>query len=267
MRYFKPLLCCGLSLALLFPDAQAQNKKGGGLLKKIKQSAENVLNDVNNSGNTNNGNTADNTNAGDPASGSRNRPANRGGGGLVTTPPDVNENLTAAETSFKSMSYGEARYAIQQAMLGVELKIGQNILAALPKTLGTLEHVATADQVTSTGWGWAGLTIHREWSGGDKQMDFTISNNAAFMQAVNMYLTNTGYAQSTGGEQKWKQTKIKGYRAVIEYDESSGYKLSVPLGQTSLLMYQGVNYANEKEFMDAAALIDIDAIKASLGEK
>ena len=75
------------------------------------------------------------------------------------------------------------------------------------------------------------------------------------------------YAQQTGGEQNWKQTKIKGLRAVIEYNESSGYKLSAPLGQTSLLIYEGINFANEQEFMKAAEQIDIDKIKKQLGEK
>ena len=122
-------------------------------------------------------------------------------------------------------------------------------------------------KVTSTGWGWVGLTIKREYNKEDKQLRFTITNNSAWMQAINLYFNNVGYAQTTGGQQNWKQTRIKGYRAVIEYNESAGYKLSVPLGQTSLLVYEGVNYATEQDFMAAANAIDIDAIKNKLGEK
>ena len=51
-----------------------------------------------------------------PSQNSSNRPTNKGGGGLITTPPDVNQNLSDAEAAFKSASYGEARYAVQQAM-------------------------------------------------------------------------------------------------------------------------------------------------------
>ena len=54
---------------------------------------------------------------------------------------------------------------------------------------------------------------------------------------------------------------------MIEYSEGSGYKLSVPLGQTSLLVYEGVNYGTEQDFMAAANAIDIDGIKTKLGEK
>jgi hypothetical protein len=237
--------------------------QGQGILKKIKNAANNAANTVvNPQGNNNQQNPQGNNN---PTPG-QNNPSNRGGQGLVTTPPNVNENLSSAETAFKNASYSEARYAIQQAMLGVEMEIGQKILKSLPETVAGLKKDEKADQVTSTGWGWVGLTILREYETGDKQFKVTIANNSAWMQAINLYF-NSGYAQTTGGEQKWKQTKIKGYRAVIEYDESSGYKLSVPLGQTSLIVFEGINFATEQDMMNAANQIDIDGIKKQLGEK
>lgn len=195
-------------------------------------------------------------------------PTNKGGGGLISTPPDVKQNLSDAEGSFKAGSYGEARYAVQQAMLGVELEIGQKVLKSLPETVSGLKKEDQADEVTSSGYGWAGLTIQREYtSGEDKLFRTTIANNSAWMSSVNLYLANTGYAQQTNGQQNWKQTKVKGYRAVIEYDESSGYKLSVPLGQTSLIVWEAVNFASEQEVMAAANSFDIDGIKKMLGEQ
>ncbi|HEU5293031.1 MAG TPA: hypothetical protein VFU05_20440, partial [Cyclobacteriaceae bacterium] len=61
--------------------------------------------------------------------------------------------------------------------------------------------------------------------------------------------------------------KVKGYKGIIEYNEGSGYKLTVPIGQSSLIVWEGVNFANEKEMMDAANAFDIDGIKKILGEK
>lgn len=207
----------------------------------------------------------DQSNSSSANSGSR--PTNTKGGGLTATPPDVNQNLTDAESAYKSGSYGEARYAVQQAMLGVEMEIGQKVLASLPETVSGLPKVAEADQVTSTGYGWAGLTIVREYRNDDKELKATIANNSAWMSAVNMYMANGGYAQTTGGQQNWKQTKVKGFKAIIEYDESSGYKLSVPLGQSSLIVWEGINYASEQEMMSAANTFDIEGIKKKLGEK
>ena len=197
----------------------------------------------------------------------KSRPSNKGGGGLVSTPPDVKQNLSEAETSYKAGSYGEARYAVQQAMLGVEMEIGKKVLEGMPETVSGLEKVQEADQVTSSGYGWAGLTIHREYLKDDKQLTTTVANNSAWMSAVNMYLANGGYSQTTNGEQNWKQTKVKGYKAIIEYDDNTGYKLSLPLGQTSMIVWEGVNFASEQEMMDSANTFDIDAIKKMLGEK
>lgn len=248
--------------------------QGQGLMGKLKQKAEQAAENalekkakekagVNTGGN----NSSGSTNSGNTNSGSGNNPTNKGGGGLVTTPPDVKENLSDAESAFKSKSYGDARYAVQQAMLGVEMEIGNKVLKSLPETVSSLPYEKESDKVTSTGWGWAGLTIEREYLKDDKQLRTTIANNSAWMSAVNMYLANGGYAQTTGGEQKWKQTKVKGHRAVIEYDESSGYKLSVPLGQTSLIVWEAVNFKSEQEVMTAANAFDIDGLIKTLGEK
>jgi len=195
-----------------------------------------------------------------------NNPSNTGGGGLITTPPDVKQNLADAEVAYKKNSYGEARYSVQQAMLGVELEIGNKIIKSLPESVVSLPKESESDQVTSTGWGWAGLTIHREYSTKDKQFSITIANNSVMMAGVNAYLSG-GYAQQTGGQQNWKQTKVKGYRAVIEYSEGSGYELSVPIGQSSIIVFEGVNFASEADMMKAAEVFDIDGIKKELGEQ
>jgi hypothetical protein len=187
---------------------------------------------------------------------------------LISTPPDVVQNLADADAAYKKASYGEARYAVQQAMLGVELEIGNKILKSLPENISGLKREADSDQVTSTGYGWAGLTIHRQYSDSkEKELRVTIANNSVWMSGVNAYLASGGYAQQTNGQQNWKQTKVKGYRAVIEYSEGSGYKLSVPLGQSSLIVYEGVNFASEPEMMRAAETIDIDTVKKMLGEQ
>lgn len=248
-----------------------------GLVGKLKQKAsqaadkalEKKVNEKtgNTSGNSSQDQNQSNDNTSNNGDNSGSRPQNKGGAGLVSTPPDVNQNLSDAETSYKSGSYGEARYSVQQAMLGVEMEIGQQILKSLPETVSSLPKLAESDQVTSTGYGWAGLTIQRVYNKDDKELRTTIANNSAMMAGINMYLANGGYAQTTNGQQNWKQTKVKGYKAIIEYDESSGYKLSLPLGQSSLIVWEGINYANEQEMISAASTFDIDGIKKMLGEQ
>jgi hypothetical protein len=259
------ILLLGLVAGLCF------SSHGQGLVGKLKQKAEQAAEKAlekkaAEKAGVNTG-TTDTTDPASTGNSSGNNPSNKGGGGLITTPPDVNQNLSDAESAYKSANYGEARYAVQQAMLGVELEIGNEVLKSLPETVSGLPKQAESDQVTSTGWGWAGLTIQRKYLKDDKQLTTTIANNSAWMSAINMYLANGGYAQQTNGEQNWKQIKVKGYRGIIEYSESSGYKVSVPLGQSSLIVWEGVNFASEQEILAATNSFDIDGIKKMLGEK
>ena len=265
----KMFTCCVVAL-LALSAANAQ-----GILKKIKDKAQQAADKVvdkkiddavgvnGNNGNGNSG-TPDMSSVGRSG-----KPSNKGGEGLISTPPNVNENLTSADAAFKSGKYSDARYSVRQAMLGVEMEIGKKILEGLPAAISGLDKDPSSDKVTSAGWGlgWSGLTIQRDYKKDDKQLSFTIANNAMWMQAVNMYFNNGGYMQTSGGEQKWKQLKVQDEKAIIEYDASSGYKLSVPLGQTTLLVYEGINFANEQDFMTAVNQIKIATIKNQLGEK
>lgn len=253
MRFKTIILFCAVAAFQTSPT-QAQ-----GLLKKIKDKVNQTVN------------TASNNTSTDPSTSStpttKKSTGNKTGEGLVITPPDVNENLTAAEAAFKNGSYSEARYAVQQAMLGVEMQIGHQVLKSMPASIAGLKADTTQDKVASVSWGWQGLTIQRTYGDDDKKMNIAIANNAVLLQAVNLYFTNASFSQSNNEQQNWKQTKVKGNRAIIEFDKDSGYKLSVPLGQSSLLVYEGVNFANEQEMMNAANQLDIDHIKKLLGEK
>lgn len=193
-------------------------------------------------------------------------PSNTRGGGLNSKAPDIQQNINDAQLAFSSKKYGDAKYAIRQALLGVELEIGKNILEGLPESVAGLKKVDSEDNVTSSGIGFVGLIINRAYRGGDQELRVNIGNDAGMLSAVNMYLASGAYATSSQQENV-QQTKFKDYRAVIEYDEYSGYTLSVPFGQSSILVTEGVNFSSEEEFMNASLTIDIETIKKQLGEQ
>ncbi|MBX2961394.1 MAG: hypothetical protein KF687_02710 [Cyclobacteriaceae bacterium] len=256
-----------LLLLVIYSTGHAQGVVGR-LKQKADQAAERTIDRKINEkigGNPSGTNQPGGTLPGSGPGGSGN-PANTTGGGLIVTPPDVRENMSEAETSYKAGRYSDARYALKQAMLGVEMEIGNKVLKSLPETVVGLAKKSDADQVTSMGYGWVGLTIQREYGSGNKQLNVTIANNSAWISAANMYLSNANYA-TTGGEQNWKQTKVKGYRGIIEYNQGSGYKLSVPIGQSSIIVWEGINFATEQDMMNAANVFDLDGIKNKLGEK
>jgi hypothetical protein len=191
---------------------------------------------------------------------------NTRGGGLVTTPPDVKGNIAEAETSFNKKAYAQSRHAIRQAILGVEMEIGGNILKRLPDKVEALEKDPERDRVTSTSIGFVGLTVERVYASDDQELSVTVGNDAAMLSAVNMYLASGTYAQSSD-EQDYKEVDFQGHRGILEYDDYEGYTLSVPFGQSSVLLVNGVNFGDEQAIMKAAGQIDLNLIKKELEEK
>ena len=258
MRLLKKctLVLCVCVLGLNF-SSHAQ------LLKKLKDKVNNAVSG--NSSTTSSENTQSGSNANSPGS-----PTNTKGGGLTnTTPPDVNQQIADAEKSQASGNYSDARYSIQQALMSIELQIGKQILQSLPATVSGLEKDTTQNKVMSTQWGWNNLTIQSVYKKADQQLTVTIGNNSMYSGFVDMYFNNSMYMQanSNGNDQNVKQTKVKDYKAIITYDKDKGYTLLVSLGQSSLIVWECINFATEQDVMNAANAFDIDGIKKMLGEQ
>lgn len=230
------------------------------LLKKLK---DKVTQAVDKNTTQNNTNTQDNT------TNTNTNPANTKGAGLTNTaPPDVMQNITDAETANQGAKYSEARYAIQQALMGVEIQMGRELLQSLPANVDNMPKDTTKDKVMSTSYGWNNLSMQRVYSDGkDKQVTVTIGNQVWYSSLVNLYFNNVYVQQNTEADQNVKQTRVKGNRAIIQFDQSKGYTLIVPIGQSSMITWECVNFADENEVMNAANAFDIDGIKKMLGEQ
>jgi hypothetical protein len=241
----------------------------GQLLKKLKEKVEKKVTDKidkpsdNSSGN--NGNSSQNDPMQESGAG---RPVNKGGAGLKNTPPpDVNQQIAEAGQFHESGKYSEARYSIQQALVGVEIQLGREILKSLPSNISALPADTLQDKVSTTHWGWSNMTIQRVYTDKkDKQLTISIGNNIMYTAMVNVYFNNS-YVQANADNQNTKPVKVKGYKAILTYDDSKGYTLILPLGQTSMIVWECINFANEDEVMAAANSFDIDGIKKTLGEK
>jgi len=198
---------------------------------------------------------------------SRDRAAHRRGGGLTQTPPDVNKNITEAETAFNAAKYAEAKSAVRQAIWGVELEIGQNILKSLPESVEGLRFAPEQDRVTSSGIGFVGLMIERVYQGkDDMELQTSIGNDAAIFGLAGMYWAGGMYMQSSEDSNQ-KSIRFQGHNASIRYDDYEGYTLGVPFGQSSVLVLNGINFESEDQFMAAANNFNIDTIKKELGEQ
>ncbi|MGC9471511.1 MAG: hypothetical protein ACP5D1_08200 [Bacteroidales bacterium] len=190
--------------------------------------------------------------------------SNTQGGGLSTEIPDVTENIRLAQTAYGSKNYRDARYSARQALLGVEMTMGHRVLENLPETVGSLQAVTEEDQVASTGTTLVGLTIERVYRSDNQELRITIGNHSALLSATGMYFSSGGMTTTEEGQ---KVIQFQGHRAVIEYDDHTGYTLSVPFGQSSLMIVNGVNFGSEGAMMDAAGKFDLNNIKKQLGEQ
>ncbi len=248
------------------------NGSSQGLLKRLKDKATNVADKVvdkkiaektgtdASSNSTNNSNTT--TGSG------RGRASNKTGEGLKnSTIPDVNQQIQDAEKAHDAGNYSDARYSTQQALMGVELQIGKEILKLLPETVSGLPKDTLEDRVVSTQWGWANMTIQRLYKKDDKELTIVIGNNPLYSGLTDLYFGGAYSTQSGGENQNIKQIKVKDNRAVIKYDASEGYSLIVKLGQAGIISWQGVNFATEQDMMNAVNNFDIDGIKKMLGEQ
>lgn len=242
------------------------------LLKKLKEKANKVIDKkidekIDEKTGVGQGESGNNT----PTSpnNSRSKPGNTKGEGLKNTaPPDVVAAIGDAGKSFDAKSYSDARYAIQQALVGIEIQLGRELLKSLPVSVEGMQADTTQDKVVSTQWGWNNLTIQRIYADGkDKEMTLTIGNNILYSGMVNAYFNNAYSVEASGDQQQAKQVKVQGNKAMITYDSDKGYSLIVPIGQSSMIVWEDVNFANENEVMAAANKFNIDEIKKSLGEK
>jgi len=247
------LLLLALSCAFIYKPCDAQ------ILKKLKDKVNKAVNP------TTTTTTTDPDSAATEANG---KPVNKGGGGLKNTPPpDVNQQMTDAEQAHIAGNYNDARYSLQQALIGIEIQMGREILKSLPDPVDGLLKDTTQDKVMSTQWGWSNMTILRVYTDKkDKQLTVTIGNNPFYGGLVNMYFNNS-YVQADANQQNMKQVKVKGNKAIIQYDDSKGYTLIVSMGQSSMIVWECINFADENEVMNAANTFDIDGIKKMLGEQ
>jgi hypothetical protein len=258
-----------LMILLLASSILHQPLYAQGLLKKLKEKANEVANKaVEKKVDEAIGIENKDADANNPSGNNRKgRPTNKGGEGLKnTTPPNVAQQIAEAETSYTAKNYSDARFAVQQALMGVELQIGKAILKSMPLTVSQLPADTADDKVVSTSWGWANLTILRSYTKDDKQLEISVGNNSFYSGWINMYFTNT-YVQSNTEQQNVKQIKVKDNRAVIQYEPSEGYTVLVPLGQNGMIVWNGINFANETEMMAAVNAFDVNGIKKMLGEK
>lgn len=258
MKKFLHLLCFFIAVTV------TNNASSQSLLKKLKDKviSKTVDKTVDNAVDKKIGGESGNAKSG------YGKPSNKGGGGLTnTTPPDVKAQMAEAETAHAAKNYSDARYSLQQALMGVEIQLGRQILKSLPSSVDALNVDTAQDIVMSTQWGWSNMSIQRVWKKADKQLTITLGNAGIYAGLAAMYFANAGMIEANNAKQNFKQVRVKGNKAIIQYEDSKGYTLIASIGQSSMIVWECINFASEQEVMNTANTFDINGIKKMLGEQ
>lgn len=183
--------------------------------------------------------------------------------GKKLTPPSVNEHLEQASMALQSTEYSNARFNIKEATRGVELEIGYQILEAMPTEAGGMAYNASNDGVVSTGIGFIGLVISREYGDGEKMITASIGNNSVF-GATYGYLLNSSYNTNEGN---YKNVSLQGKRGTMTFDDENTYSLGVAFAQSSAFVLECQGFSSEEEVMAAANDFDISTFEALLTDE
>lgn len=124
----------------------------------------------------------------------RRSPEHRAEGGLIQEAPDVQKAIADASSYFSSRDFKGTRHEIRQALWGVELEMGNNVLQSLPEKVGNLQYLEDNDKVASSGIGFVGLIIERIYEDGkDMQLVATIGNDAGIIGAAAVLMAGEMY--------------------------------------------------------------------------
>jgi hypothetical protein len=183
---------------------------------------------------------------------------------IKLTPPDVNEQINFASEAYSSNSYAQARFYVQQAIIGIELEIGYKILESMPETMLAIAADKTQDEVFSAGAGFMGMIVSRQFPQDVGTTKASVVNNSALF--ANMQLAMSSYAMTSSDDQS-KIIQYKGYKTLLEAEEYAGFKMSIPFGQSSLFVLDCHPCESENQLLEAADGFDIDKYSKLLGEK
>ena len=182
------------------------------------------------------------------------------------TPPDVRLQIYNASQSFGKDDFSTARYYIKQAIMGIELEIGNQILQSMPETIEDNKADKSLDEVYSTGAGFVGLVISREYPADKGYIKASIGSNSVLFSSAGIQASMQ--SQSMGyGDENTKSMLYKGNKASLEVDEYDGYKMVVPFGQSSVFVLECSLCETEAQLIKIADQFDIDQYKSLLGEQ
>lgn len=188
--------------------------------------------------------------------------------GKYLSPPSVTDNLANASDAAGADDYSAARDFVRQAMVGVEMEIGKEVLNSFPTSVNGLSYNQDKDQVYSSGWNFVGLGISRVYGTSKKEFSVAVMNNSAILAGYGGLLATGGTYSTNSEETQYKPIRVQGNRGAIQYNEyNDEYEVATSVGQSTVVIFKGRRYSSEEEMMASVNEFDLADIKKRLGEQ
>lgn len=173
---------------------------------------------------------------------------------------DVNEKLDEAQSAYKSGELESARFALQEALAGINQAIGREILELLPTQLGDMPKVETDDNVTGTTVMFAGLFVNRRYVGEASTASVEIMSDSPLIAGINAFMALPAIMVTDPNQ---KRIKVDNYRGMLTKSEDTdgtvSYDAQIPVGST-LFSFRTTGIDNEKAVTDYLNQLQIGKI-------
>lgn len=173
---------------------------------------------------------------------------------------EVNTNFADAKSAYNTGDLENTRFALQQALDGINQTIGQEILKVLPMSLGEMSAVDGSDEVSGTNMGFAGLYVGRSYKGDSTSASFQILSDSPLLGSISSMLSMSVFFASDPNQ---KKIKVHGYKALLTRSEDDSglisYDVQMPFGD-SMLTFETSGVGDENMVTGMLQEIPVDEI-------
>lgn len=178
----------------------------------------------------------------------------------VVTFAQFDGHLATAKAEYSKGNLEASRFAMQQMMTELDIKIGKEVLAILPVKFDALAANTKKDNVTAN-TGITGCLIHREYGAEPKDARIEIMSNSPLIASLNAILSIPFMGNSGDGTQK--VVKVEGYKSILQKSvdtetNKENYTLQIPMNSTLLTLF--ADDSNEAEILKWANTIPLEKI-------
>jgi len=175
---------------------------------------------------------------------------------------EISPKLDEALNAYKVGNLDDARFALEQALVEIDITIGKIILEKLPKELNNMPYQPDKDDVTGTSSNFAGLFVNRFYGDTIKSAEIQIISDSPLLGGINAILAMP--AILTGSDPNQKRIKVGGYKGLMQRNEDTtggtvSYDIQIPF-EKSLLTFSCRGIDNENEIIRMVNLVPVSEI-------